>query len=89
MGMTDRLAGGPDEGREQLADCSAYWIGCKMVNEKCEKGVGNVRTNRDDHGCGSAALEVEPFFRIYGTKNLEGGLGGSREYLWVEENKWN
>jgi hypothetical protein len=27
MGMTDRLAGGSDEGREQLADCSAYWIG--------------------------------------------------------------
>lgn len=27
-GMTDGLAGGTNEGREQLADRAAYWIGC-------------------------------------------------------------
>lgn len=25
--MTDRLTDGSDKGREQLADCAAYWIG--------------------------------------------------------------
>jgi len=57
------------------------------VNEK-DGGEGNVGTDRDEHGCGSTALEIEPFFRIHGTENLEDGLCDGSEYLCDEENEW-
>jgi hypothetical protein len=46
-----------------------------------EMGKEIVRTDRDEHGCGSAAIEIEPFFRIHGTENLEDGLRDRSEYL--------
>lgn len=42
---------------------------------------GDILTDRDEHGRGSTALEIEPFFRVNGTENLENGLCDRGEYL--------
>jgi hypothetical protein len=38
-------------------------------------------TDGDDHGGCRTALEIEPYFRIGGSEDLEYGLGDSPKYL--------
>lgn len=59
------------------------------MHRKDRLGEGNERTDCDDHGCGSAALEIEPFLGVHGTKDLEDRLCDCREYLLDERMREN